>query len=94
MSVKKIGIQTASISTEAVAALCTALDTRYAQFKFTVMDGQVVADGPWERKAIAGPDGRPAMGDMARWGEGYVQCMVDNAAAIGAYEEPAVLTPQ
>jgi len=85
MSTKKIGVPTSTISPEAADALSFALDTKFPQFKFTAVDGQLVADGPWDLKANV----RPAMGTIACWAEGYIQCMVDNAAAIGAYEPPA-----
>ena len=80
MSTKKIGVTATSNAT----TVCKALDTKFPQFKFTVVDGQVVAEGPWERKAVAGPDGRPAMGDMTRWAEGYDQALtVIDDAPIG-----------
>jgi hypothetical protein len=75
MSTKKIGIMTAQMdpSLPHAARLRAALDAKFPQFKFTLMEALIMAEGPWELRANM----RPAMGTMTCWAEGYLQALSD-----------------
>ena len=89
---KKILPFPATLALGSAADLCETLAKKFVDpsgaphFQFKVAEGYLWAEGEaWAKKGSE----RPAMGTMASYAEGYLQCLMDNAAAIAQYNEPA-----